>query len=119
MAARSPDHAEPSGRKLRQRRGGLCQQRGVWGLGINHAGAVPDRARALRRLAQAGKHLPCPLLVVVKEGVEAEPFGEPDLVEKTRARFGPERGKRKLHRFAAASLSISSKICAAIWKAPK
>src|SRR4029077_17248300 len=119
MAARSHDHAEPSGRELRQCRGGLRQQRGVSRIRIDHAGAEPDRARALRRSAQAGKHLPRPLLVVMKEVMEAESLGELDLVEETRARFGAERCERKLHGFAAASLSISSKIWAAAWKAPK
>src|SRR6478609_3208820 len=108
MAARPHDDAEAPRCQLRERRGGLRQQRSVPRVGIDHTGTQPDRARALRGGAQARKHLTRPLLVVVKKAVEAEPLGELDLIQKARTRFGAERCERKLHVWKDPRLSPSA-----------
>src|SRR3954454_14479716 len=108
MAARPHDDAEAPRCQLRERRGGLRQQRRVPRVGIEHAGAQPDRARALRGGTQARKHCARPLLVVVKKAVEAEPLGKLDLVQEARTWFGAERCERKLHVWKAPRLSPSA-----------
>src|SRR4029078_6346159 len=108
VTARPHDDAEAARRQFPERCRRPGQPRRVPRVRIDDAGAQSDRARALRGRAQAGKHLAGPFLVVVKEAVEAELFGELDLVQEARARFGAERCERKLHVWKAFRLSSSA-----------
>jgi hypothetical protein len=91
MTARAHDYAEATRRHLRQSGGGLGYERGVPGIGIDHAGAEPEPGRDLRRRAEPREHLARPFLVVVEERVEAEQLGKPDLLQEARARLSAER----------------------------